>query len=315
MTTVWILGRGGMLGSCIASTMERETDRWRLRTSATSFSWDDSRRLEREFAEEADRFLRDAASPWLVVWAAGVSVMGSPPDQLACETATFRALLSALSSAVRNPDVPGAVFFASSAGALYGEDAGTATEETPLAPCTPYGEAKREQEETLRTWVQTTPNVRAVIGRISTLFGETQNLGKAQGLITRLSRSIIGRQTLPLFVPLSTARDYLYAPDCAAMIVSFLASLSPDAPRTITKIFAAEKSTTIAELLRIFRDVTKHPPRVVPQRTELTGRYTPTISLRSVTVPLVSPPATPLPDAIHRVHLHHLRLHAEGKMG
>lgn len=313
---VWVLGRSGMLGSSIAHVMDRQPDRWMLYQPLSSFSWEDPLLLERELQQAAEAFLqtseRASCDAWVVVWAAGTSVMRSEQGHLDREVAAFRALLTALAREWGKTGTPGTIFFASSAGALYGEGS-VHTEESPLSPRSPYGEAKRVQEELLREWTAATPHVRAVIGRISTLIGESQNVSKPQGLISQLSRSIILRRTLPLYVPLDTARDYLYAPDCALLIASFLASLPQDFGKVVTKIFASEHSTTVAELLRILRDITKRSPRIILQQTPLTQRYTRTLRLRSVVPPHALPP-TLFPTAIHRVHLHNMRLFAQGRL-
>ena len=54
-----------------------------------------------------------------------------------------------------------------------------------------------------------------MIGRFSNLYGPGQNLGKLQGLISRLALSAVTRQPINIFVPLDTIRDYVYVDDAA----------------------------------------------------------------------------------------------------
>ena len=61
-----------------------------------------------------------------------------------------------------------------------------------------------------------------MIGRIANLYGPGQNLDKPQGLVSQLCAAHLERRPVSIWVSLDTLRDYLYAPDCAQMVLDCL---------------------------------------------------------------------------------------------
>src|SRR5262245_34903500 len=71
-------------------------------------------------------------------------------------------------------------------------------------PASNYGAHKVRMEEALRGWSDLFPNHSCLIGRISSLYGPGQNLNKAEGVISHLSRCLIYHQPVSIYVPLDT---------------------------------------------------------------------------------------------------------------
>ena len=191
--------------------------------------------------------------------------------------------LTALAAAPR-PD-KGAFFFASSAGGVY---AGVGTppydESSPVRPLAPYGRAKLDAEALVTDWSHRT-GTPSLIGRISNLYGPGQNLAKAQGLISQICRSHLTGQPLSIYVSLDTLRDYLFAPDCAGLIVAGLARLrqeqSARGPSVVTKILASQRAITIGAVLGEMRRIFKSSPRIVLGASSVAAVQARDLSLRS----------------------------------
>jgi len=62
----------------------------------------------------------------------------------------------------------------------------------------------------------------ALIGRIANLYGPGQNISKPQGIISQICRSYLLGYPLSIYVSLDTLRDYIFAPDCAALVADAL---------------------------------------------------------------------------------------------
>jgi len=295
MKTVWVIGAGGMLGSALVRHCAAQGDR--LFAPAERLDWSDRARLLAGLQTNVSAFGRRVAAqpgPWEVYWAAGVGTMASPAEALVRETEALAAFLDALAA---NPDLAGtagAIGFASSAGAIYaGATDDIISETTPVAPTTPYARAKLAQEDLVRGFAATRPGTRALLARISTLYGAGQAAGKQQGLLTHIARSIVRHQPIQIFVPFDTIRDYLHAGDAAAHIAGVVRQST--APQQLTKIVASEHPTTIAEIVATFKRLARRSPHIVTSASQRATLYTRRIQFRSK-VPLAGPalPATSL---------------------
>jgi UDP-glucose 4-epimerase len=162
-------------------------------------------------------------------------------------------------------------------------------------------------EQALQDWVEIFPNTSCLIGRISNLYGPGQDLDKDQGIISHLSRCLIYRRPVNIYVSLDTRRDYLFADDCAHQIAASLSRLMTERPRAILKIFASEDSTSLARIVGVFFRMSKHHPLIVsrqPRSTQPTG-----LKLRSeVWRNMRGLRKTDLAAGIHLVHEHQLAL-------
>ncbi|MEO6145371.1 MAG: NAD-dependent epimerase/dehydratase family protein [Dermatophilaceae bacterium] len=275
----WVIGRGGLLGRSVESALK--TTSWR---PAGAVAWSTPRRGAADLSDQAAQFLRAAGEqPWSVAWCAGAAVMGASAGELELELAALRETLDALAAAPRGSD--GAFFFASSAGGVYaGVGAPPYDESSPVHPLAAYGQAKLDAEALVTTW-SASSGTPALIGRIGNIYGPGQNLAKAQGLISQICRSHLTGQPLSIYVSLDTLRDYLFAPDCADLIVGGLARLrqeqSETAPTVVTKILASQRAITIGAVLGEMRRIFKRSPRIVLGASAVSALQVRDLSLRS----------------------------------
>ena len=306
----WVVGRGGLLGQAVEAAMGDATGHATGHAGSSAHLW---RPLEPidwsapgagavELSRHAEQFLRAAGDrPWSVAWCAGAGVMGTSAHVLQLELAALRGTLDALATAPCGRD--GAFFFASSAGGVYaGVGAPPYDESSPVRPLAAYGQAKLDAEALVEAWSHRTGTA-SLIGRIANLYGPGQNLAKAQGLISQICRSHLTGQPLSIYVSMDTLRDYLFAPDCAGLVVEGLARLrqeqSGTAPRVVTKILASQRAITIGAVLGEMRRIFKSSPRIVLGASPASAVQARDLSLRSRVWPELDRRAlTPLPVGV-----------------
>jgi UDP-glucose 4-epimerase len=270
-------------------------------------------------------FARDVETcpRWMVLWAAGVGVTGTPESALAAETATWRLFLDLVGKhlAPLTGGSPGSLFLASSAGSVYGDNAEQPlTEESSPSPISPYGRAKLRQEEVLRDWARHHGGISYLIGRISNLYGPGQNLGKSQGLISHISRCLIYHRPLHLYVPLDTIRDYIAADACADHIVTCLNYLSARSPSGVegrgeVKIVASEQETSLAQIIGTFARVSHRHLKVIRSPSPAAQLQPLRLKYRSLLWRQLGTPSwCSLEAGIKRLHQHHLALYAQGRL-
>ncbi|TFC72412.1 NAD-dependent epimerase/dehydratase family protein [Cryobacterium sp. TMS1-20-1] len=266
----WVIGARGMLGR--ATTRQLESGSNWLRIEQPSLPWNDDSLLE-QAAERGMRELLHQASTvgggWAVFWAAGTVVTSSPAEAMTEELRQFRVVLSAIERSVKGHPLArrGCIFFASSAGGVYGGSANPPfTELTMPVPISPYGHFKLHGEAILEEFSRRS-GVSSLSGRISNLYGPGQRLDKMQGLISHVARAQYTGPPTSIYVPLDTLRDYIFVTDCAALIAdSTLRALEVTAKRgTIqaTKNLISGRAVTISSLLGYFRVLSKGHPRVM----------------------------------------------------
>jgi len=306
----WILGQGGMIGSHI-ETAVHALGNFHLHVQKEPFAWSDFNVLKHMVDAEVKNFaaaVSNRQGPWLIIWAAGNSVVGSDTALLQNELEIWNYLLSAIGQEKSLLSRDGTVFLASSAGALYGH--GTSTEDSPVSPFSPYGETKLKEESLLQIWSART-GIKARIGRISSLYGPLRNFQKRQGLIAHLSRAIILEDPLPIYVPMQTRRDYLYVADCAEHILTWLSYHQNQESGSLLKIFAAERTASISELIDHFRVITGQNPPVIFSPKLHTADYPPSVEFCSIHPPkLVA--KTSLEEGIGIVHAYNIAAHKQG---
>jgi len=270
---VWVVGAGGLLGSHLLRAISSETHTMTVWSPEVKIAWQYPKRALTELADHVERFSSDVISghrAWAVVWCAGAGVVGTGAEALAAETAYLKHIL--LGVGERLSDLPGHVILSSSAGGVYGNNPRQPlTEDSLCAPISDYGRNKLLQEQLLLEWACGRANVSTLIARISNLYGPGQNMNKLQGLIGHISRGLMHRTPIHVYVPLDTRRDYLYAADCAAHLTRCLDRLRREPRANVVKIFSAGETTTIAGIIAAFAKVTKGHPRVIcsadPART------------------------------------------------
>jgi UDP-glucose 4-epimerase len=267
----WVIGRGGLLGGHVEAALEAETETWRPERPIT---WHDTERALSDLEFEATAFLAEAArrgQPWRMLWCAGAGVLATSGRALGQETVLVSRFLSTLADRLSSNQVlsdAGTLFFASSAGGVYAASgvAPPFDERSPVRALAPYGSEKLTQE-LLFTGLATSCGVDLLVGRFSNLYGPGQNLSKPQGLIAHVGRAAIRHEPVSIYVPLDTIRDYLFAADAGRMVVEAIKLRETSRrggapPGTTIKIFASELETTVASVLRAWRQALRRPLRI-----------------------------------------------------
>lgn len=269
--------------------------------SEKSFSWTKPDSIVGQFARAARAYALAAGDdPWTVIWAAGTSTVGSDSISLERETAVFRSLLDVAAAEPGLAGRLGRIIVASSAGTVYGESSDMLTEKSPTAPVSAYGKAKLEQESLLRAWSSAHPHHVVLVARISNLYGEAQNLGKPQGIISHLCKCVLTHRPVHISVPLDTIRDYLYVGDCADRIVACMPRMGTG---WTVKIIAAERITTLSDIIATVARVAKRQPRILLAQPDPSVQHVRNIRFRSVIWQDIDlGEQTPLLVGIHRVY-------------
>jgi UDP-glucose 4-epimerase len=298
-----VVGAGGLLGGAVcraAAARDHHVSVARVCWTDPATAKADLRRAVNQLFDRVGR----TGGTWHLAWCAGAGVTGTSPEVLDAEVDSLRVTLAA--TAVRldsGPDLArrGSVFVASSVGGIHGGGAEPPfTEHHPPSPTSPYGRAKLAGEQVAAGFAATS-GVPTVIGRITNLYGPGQNLAKPQGLISHLCRAHLTRNSLSVYVPLDTIRDYLYVDDCADMVCDALAGaadiVEPATP--MVKILAAHQGVTVGTLLGEFRRVFKRSPLVVLGSSDSARFQSPDLRVRSVVWPeLDHRPLTSLPSGL-----------------
>ncbi|MEE6138735.1 NAD-dependent epimerase/dehydratase family protein [Mycobacterium sp. 050128] len=291
----WIVGRGGLLGSAVSRAMGptfvEQPVPWQNHDAAADV-----------LDSAVERFIRAAGNDdWSVIWAAGSGVIGSTTETLAAETRILAHLVTRLRDS--RPAGRGAFFLSSSAGGIYaGSTHPPFSESTTPRPLSPYGETKLAQEEMLRaTLGGCTP---VVIGRFSNLAGPGQNLTKQQGLVSQLCRAAVTRQSLNVFVPMETLRDYLYVDDAAAMVRTLVENAVRNQPSTpVLRNIASQRPVSVCTVMRTVQQVAHRTVRIALGSSP-SSRY----HVRDLRVRTDFPhefrgvPITPFPVTVKRVY-------------
>lgn len=285
---IWVIGRGGLLGqsleAAVGNVVQPDDRCAHLWCPPEPIGWTQSHAGAMDLRHHAGEFLKAVGErPWSVAWCAGAGVTGTSSQVLQLELAALKETLDALAEAPTGSD--GAFFFASSAGGVYaGVGEPPYDEFSPVRPLAPYGRAKLEAEALVTAWSHRT-GTRSLIGRIANLYGPGQNLAKAQGLISQICRSHLTGQPQPIYVSLDTLRDYLFAPDCAGLIIEALARLrqepSVSLPSVTVKIMASQRAITIGAVLGEMRRIFKRSPRIVLGSSRMSAFQAKDLSLRS----------------------------------
>ena len=281
-TVAWVLGSAGLLGAALSRALCEEGTA--LFRPPQRFTWDAPAALAEQIQSAVTAFAAQAQAceRWEIHWAAGVGTMGSTSGTLAPETRALSLILELLSGQAWIAAKPGRLVFASSAGAIYAGSADDViTEDTEPAPTTAYALEKLKQEAMVRAFVEANSSTSALLARISTLYGPGQATGKKQGLLGYICRSIIRNQPVQIYVPFDTIRDYIDADDAAQTMVG-TARAANEASRVLLKIVASETPTTIAEILSIFKRLSRRTPLVVRSANQLSSLYTKRVQFKSI---------------------------------
>ncbi len=257
----WVVGSGGLVGRHVVAELTSAGHE----VLTTAVPWDAEEESVRTLTAEVERFAEARAGrPWALAWCAGAGVVATGEAALATEVRVFERVTAALAASV-TPDEAGVVFLASSAGGLYAGSAPAPFDErTAPRPLVAYGRAKLAMESAVERLAAET-GVRAVLGRLSNVYGPGQTLGKPQGLLSQLCLADATGRPLPVFVSMDTIRDYLYAGDAARMVVRSI-TLARGEPKgsVVTKVLASGRPVTVGYLVSEARRVFHRPLRTIP---------------------------------------------------
>ena len=286
MTAAWIIGANGLLGSALQRTLQRRGAR--LFLPAERFCWHDETILHRQLIAEVKAFAAFSgdSNNWQIYWAAGIGTMSSKEEELTTESRTLSAILKLIESEPALMAADGSVAFSSSAGAIYADASDDIiTENTAVAPTTDYAKEKLKQENLLSEFANNNGRITVLLARISTLYGPGQAKGKRQGLLAHIARCLVRNQSVHIYVPFDTIRDYISADDAASAIGAAMHTLSGK-PGAFIKIIASEHPATIAEIISVYKRIARRKPRIVSSASKLSSIYTRRIQFRSITVPI-----------------------------
>lgn len=299
----WIIGRGGLLGGAVSRVMSSEF-------VELPVPWGDHDAAAAVLDSNLEGFIRAAKNEdWAVIWAAGSGVIGSSADKLAQETRIMTHLLARLREF--RPPGRGAFFLSSSAGGIYaGSIHPPFSESTVPRPLSPYGETKLAQENIVKMTLEGC--VPIVIGRFSNLAGPGQNLLKQQGLVSQLCRAAITRQSLNVFVPMETLRDYLYVNDAAEMVRTLIENTVSKQPTTpVLRNISSQRPVSVCTVLRTVEQVAHRAIRIALATTPSAKYHVRDLRLcTDFPQELQGVAITPFPVTVKRVYDHVLRQQA-----
>lgn len=241
-----LLGGSGILGSGFREAIRRHPARGELlRVSA---DWSRPQEAARRVADQvADEHAK--GGPSTVIWAAGVGQVGATREAMAAERTVLDALCGTIAHLPDEQQRRMRVIFASSAGALHGGNDGRQVigESSAPSPVSAYGVEKLEQETVCRS-IATDAGVGVLICRYSNLYGLASGRLPGKGLIPAAIRAARHRQPMTIYVTPDTRRDYVYAPDAAALSLAAADDLSGAAT---TALIAAGSTNTVAEIVTV----------------------------------------------------------------
>jgi UDP-glucose 4-epimerase len=250
-----VIGRHGLLGHSLELELAKTHSIW---TPETRTNWQDQSSAVASLRQNCERFFKSTNdADWSIAWCAGRSIVGSSISEIDRESGLIETLFDAI-KVCKPIGVVGKVFFASSAGGVYaGAPNEVVDEDSQPKPIATYGFGKLAHEEIFKKNSKQL-QINCLIGRITNLYGPGQDMTKSQGLISQLCRSNLTKKPLNIFVPLQTARNYLYVDDASAMIAEFM----QHDDELCIKIFASPQSTTVATLIRTSYEVFKRRPLI-----------------------------------------------------
>ena len=250
-----VLGGGGLLGSalidCLTSTEATVFGR------GLNFPWSSPNALREGLDAIITSFLHvESESPKYIYWAAGVTNLRSGSEEVNADAERFGTLLETIDDAMRTQKNPASltICFSSSAGGVYGKSGRPPfLEDSHPNPWSHYGESKLELEQHLLNW-SSTRGIRCVIARVTSLYGERQNMSKSQGFLSQLLSNVAHRRPTRIFVPLQTTRNYIYVRDAAKLMLRH--AYAPFETHRVANICSSYNST-LSNVIQTVKNVTK----------------------------------------------------------
>ena len=253
MRSSLVLGAGGLLGRSICRQLAI-ADLNSLIHQPTVF-WSDENQAKLNLSDAVSKwFDTTGCDTWELFWCAGKATPNSSDALALLEQHYFMHTLEILGAQIQTKETRSiTIFLASSAGGVYGDTSSSiATELSTLAPLGRYGNVKISMETALRGFAEQS-GCRAVIGRLTSLFGSEQNLTKRQGLLSYLAYSLALNQTINIFTSLTTTRNYLDVDTASRIILRHMRDKK--LASVVTRNICSPHNTSVAELITLSRQL------------------------------------------------------------
>lgn len=306
MSIAWVLGRGGLLGSAVASTLEENATIWQ---PSRAIIWKDHLTFQQSILDSIDEFasvVQMMDDSWTIYWCAGIATFGTEPSTND-EFSQLDFLLKCLDLRLDRTLHRGTLVYSSSAGGVYGasyED--SITENSATAINSHYGDLKLRVEKLLELWAENS-GCRVAVCRIANIYGPNQNVLKQQGIITAACLNFLLQRPLEIFVPLDTIRNYINSHDAAHVLVGLANKVSQLPASTVeTKLVCSPHNLSLASLLREFRQVFGRMPSIIVGQRSTTSLYVKNLSMFSLRHKEVEPEQFVLPAIGIAEIRHHL---------
>lgn len=277
----WIIGSYGMLGSSIAQGLANEGTLFGV---GIRFKWSSQLETKNQIAAAVEQFsIKVANDPWSIFWCAGVGTVATSGSVLDGEERIVEHLLDVLLEKLQGRNQNGALFFSSSAGAIYaGSESPPMCESTEIAPLSPYG-VQKESLETKFTMFASRSGARVVIGRIANLYGPLQNRSKGQGLITSICQQTLLRKPVNIFVGLDTIRNYIFVDDAAKVAIRMIEGIHSLPAATIRyKVVCSKANHSVSAILKECDSVFGFHPYVIQLKSFSSAAYPRDLRMKSV---------------------------------
>jgi len=201
--------------------------------------------------------------------AAQISVSVSARDPRGDAEINILGALNLLEAAVRHQVQR--VIFASTGGAMYGEQEALPTGESVFPePVSPYGVAKHAVERYLHAF-QHMHGLRSVVLRYANVYGPRQNPHGEAGVVAIFCRGLLDGQTLTIYGDGGQTRDYVYVGDVVR--ANLLATTAPLEGKVRMMNVGTGVETSVNDLVRLLGEaagspllVEHAPPRSGEQR-------------------------------------------------
>lgn len=270
MKLVWVIGSGGLLGSALKKALL--SDDALLFIPPFNFNWGDDEAITEQLRLIVDVFSLSASNlKWEIYWSAGVGSMNSSDCDFIFEDKFLENLIFYLLGNDNLNLMNGTFIFTSSAGAVYaGINGKVINETTEVSPVNPYGRHKLLQEAIVSKLSKDGFGARIIICRVTNLYGINQSSKKNKGLLTQIARCILTKKAIHIYVPLDTMRDYIEVNSAAQLMVASTKNLRS---RIQTIIIASEVSISIAQILTIYKKISKQNLQYIISNNTVTKYY------------------------------------------
>lgn len=186
------------------------------------------------------------------------------------------------------------VYFASTGGAIYGDQPTSTIPETASAlPISPYAIGKQSIEGYLR-YFASKHGLPSVTFRISNPYGPRQHPQKKQGVIPIFLCRVADGEPLEVFGDTSMVRDYIFAPDAARMIA---ATVGVATQHDVYNI-GSGSGASLDDIIRLTAEVTGRTSEIVVRERPATFVQRSVLDISRYEVEFGAPELVPLDEGM-----------------